>query len=196
MTLPRLQDATHVVIRHLAAVVALCAAVVLVAPAAPANASAFLSKSRARAKAVSVARDLYLGVDDLTGYSVESPTNCSRLSAPTVKCDLELYDDMHDIQCDDAVIVSLKSHGFLSIRFPHEPHCYSVGTSPAPPTTPTSPTTPTVPTTPMAPTLPTGPTPPGGVIPGGNGYPVVCADGTISNSGGIQGACSHHGGVA
>ena len=29
----------------------------------------------------------------------------------------------------------------------------------------------------------------------GRGYPVVCADGWISNSGGIQGACSHHGGV-
>jgi hypothetical protein len=29
----------------------------------------------------------------------------------------------------------------------------------------------------------------------GNGYTVVCADGTLSDSGGIQGACSHHGGV-
>lgn len=29
----------------------------------------------------------------------------------------------------------------------------------------------------------------------GNGYTVVCADGTTSDSGGIQGACSHHGGV-
>ena len=29
----------------------------------------------------------------------------------------------------------------------------------------------------------------------GNGYPVTCADGTLSDSGGIQGACSHHGGV-
>lgn len=29
----------------------------------------------------------------------------------------------------------------------------------------------------------------------GNGYPVICADGTLSDSGGIQGACSHHGGV-
>ncbi len=29
----------------------------------------------------------------------------------------------------------------------------------------------------------------------GNGYTVVCADGTVSDSGGIQGACSHHGGV-
>jgi hypothetical protein len=29
----------------------------------------------------------------------------------------------------------------------------------------------------------------------GRGYPVVCTDGWISNSGGIQGACSHHGGV-
>jgi hypothetical protein len=26
------------------------------------------------------------------------------------------------------------------------------------------------------------------------GYPVRCKDGTISQSGGIQGACSHHGG--
>ena len=30
----------------------------------------------------------------------------------------------------------------------------------------------------------------------GNGYPVLCVDGTVSNSGGIQGACSHHGGEA
>jgi hypothetical protein len=37
---------------------------------------------------------------------------------------------------------------------------------------------------------PTGPATPGG------GYPVVCADGTISYAGGIQGACSHHGGEA
>jgi hypothetical protein len=29
----------------------------------------------------------------------------------------------------------------------------------------------------------------------GNGYTVICADGSISHSGGIQGACSHHGGV-
>jgi hypothetical protein len=29
----------------------------------------------------------------------------------------------------------------------------------------------------------------------GNGYTVTCADGTLSDSGGIQGACSHHGGV-
>jgi hypothetical protein len=29
----------------------------------------------------------------------------------------------------------------------------------------------------------------------GNGYPVICADGTLSDSGGIQGACSHHRGV-
>ncbi len=29
----------------------------------------------------------------------------------------------------------------------------------------------------------------------GNGYTVVYADGTLSDSGGIQGACSHHGGV-
>lgn len=29
----------------------------------------------------------------------------------------------------------------------------------------------------------------------GNGYQVTCQDGTISMSGGIQGACSHHGGV-
>jgi hypothetical protein len=31
--------------------------------------------------------------------------------------------------------------------------------------------------------------------PNGNGYTVQCADGTYSQSGGIQGACSHHGGV-
>jgi hypothetical protein len=30
----------------------------------------------------------------------------------------------------------------------------------------------------------------------GNGYVVTCEDGTILYSGGIQGACSHHGGVA
>ncbi len=29
----------------------------------------------------------------------------------------------------------------------------------------------------------------------GNGYTVTCVDGSISHSGGIQGACSHHGGV-
>ncbi len=29
----------------------------------------------------------------------------------------------------------------------------------------------------------------------GNGYVVECVDGTLSDSGGIQGACSHHGGV-
>jgi len=31
--------------------------------------------------------------------------------------------------------------------------------------------------------------------PNGNGSTVQCADGTYSQSGGIQGACSHHGGV-
>lgn len=30
----------------------------------------------------------------------------------------------------------------------------------------------------------------------GNGYEVTCMDGTTSYSGGIQGACSHHGGVS
>ncbi len=42
-------------------------------------------------------------------------------------------------------------------------------------------------------------TPPGENIPNydnGRGYRVQCADGTYSQSGGIQGACSHHGGVA
>ncbi len=29
----------------------------------------------------------------------------------------------------------------------------------------------------------------------GDGYRVQCADGTYSQSGGIQGACSHHGGI-
>lgn len=29
----------------------------------------------------------------------------------------------------------------------------------------------------------------------GNGYTVRCSDGTLSDSGGVQGACSHHGGV-
>jgi hypothetical protein len=51
---------------------------------------------------------------------------------------------------------------------------------------------PAVPTTPAPSPTPTGPT----VLPPGNGYPVVCNDGSISTSGGIQGACSHHGGVA
>jgi hypothetical protein len=44
----------------------------------------------------------------------------------------------------------------------------------------------------------TSSTPPGENIPNydnGNGYRVQCADGTFSHSGGIQGACSHHGGV-
>jgi hypothetical protein len=35
----------------------------------------------------------------------------------------------------------------------------------------------------------------GGEIGPGDGYQVTCADGAISNSGGISGACSHHGGV-
>jgi hypothetical protein len=34
----------------------------------------------------------------------------------------------------------------------------------------------------------------GGDLGPGNGYTVTFADGTISHSGGIQGACSHHGG--
>jgi hypothetical protein len=29
----------------------------------------------------------------------------------------------------------------------------------------------------------------------GRGYPVTCADGSLSHSGGIQGACSYHGGI-
>jgi hypothetical protein len=36
---------------------------------------------------------------------------------------------------------------------------------------------------------------PGNDLGPGNGYTVNCADGSISHSGGIQGACSHHGGV-
>jgi hypothetical protein len=42
---------------------------------------------------------------------------------------------------------------------------------------------------------PPTPAPSPAVIGPGNGYAVTCADGSISNSGGIQGACSHHGGV-
>jgi len=44
----------------------------------------------------------------------------------------------------------------------------------------------------------TSSTPPGENIPNyenGRGYRVQCADGTYSHSGGMQGACSHHGGV-
>ena len=36
--------------------------------------------------------------------------------------------------------------------------------------------------------------PPPATVGSGNGYPVECADGTWSDSGGIQGACSDHGG--
>jgi hypothetical protein len=36
----------------------------------------------------------------------------------------------------------------------------------------------------------------GGAISGGDGYAVMCNDGTMSYSGGIQGACSWHGGEA
>jgi hypothetical protein len=48
-------------------------------------------------------------------------------------------------------------------------------------------------------TPPDDDTPPGENIPNydnGRGYRVQCADGTFSQSGGIQGACSYHGGVA
>jgi hypothetical protein len=37
---------------------------------------------------------------------------------------------------------------------------------------------------------------PAPTIGSGNSYAVTCADGTISDSGGIQGACSYHGGVS
>lgn len=53
-------------------------------------------------------------------------------------------------------------------------------------------TAPAIPYTPE-PTLPTYPATTQNYG-SGNGYPVVCADGTLSDSGGIQGACSHHGG--
>jgi hypothetical protein len=68
----------------------------------------------------------------------------------------------------------------------------------AAPVQPSRPTAPSTPTTPApAPTAPSQPAPTGPVIPNpGRGYPVRCNDGSISNSGGIQGACSHHGGVA
>ena len=65
-------------------------------------------------------------------------------------------------------------------------------TSNAPPSSPPSTQAP-------APSAPdTSSTPAGGNIPNyenGNGYRVQCTDGTYSHSGGIQGACSHHGGV-
>jgi hypothetical protein len=48
----------------------------------------------------------------------------------------------------------------------------------------------------MASGAPTGSSTNGGVIPDGNRYEVMCSDGTISYSGGIQGACSYHGGLA
>jgi hypothetical protein len=41
----------------------------------------------------------------------------------------------------------------------------------------------------VAPALPADQLPPG------NGYTVTCADGTTSSSGGLQGACSYHGGI-
>jgi hypothetical protein len=50
---------------------------------------------------------------------------------------------------------------------------------PSPPSNEPAPSTPSEPASPYEPT-----------------YPVICADGTISPSGGHQGACSHHGGVA
>lgn len=53
--------------------------------------------------------------------------------------------------------------------------------------------TPTIPPPPVYVPPPTY-TPPTVDYPG-TGYPVMCADGTLSYSGGIQGACSWHGGV-
>lgn len=47
--------------------------------------------------------------------------------------------------------------------------------------------TPTTPEDPVPPANPADPSPT---------YPVPCADGTTSQSGGHQGACSHHGGLA
>jgi hypothetical protein len=52
--------------------------------------------------------------------------------------------------------------------------------------------------TPETPSIPEAPPTPGGNIPNyenGNGYRVQCEDGMYSQSGGIQGACSGHGGV-
>lgn len=63
-------------------------------------------------------------------------------------------------------------------------------------TTTPSYSTPDTGSTPSAPD--TSSTSPGENIPNydnGNGYRVQCEDGTYSQSGGIQGACSHHGGV-
>jgi hypothetical protein len=47
---------------------------------------------------------------------------------------------------------------------------------------------------PRAPSIPASPPSPTISYPG-RGYPVTCADGSLSHSGGIQGACSYHGGI-
>jgi hypothetical protein len=52
-----------------------------------------------------------------------------------------------------------------------------------------------VPVRPLVPTTPSTPSPAPTVNYPGRGSTVVCADGTISHSGGIQGACSWHGGI-
>lgn len=104
----------------------LIAAVVAIAVAAAASPTAYaawISKKEARGYAVKSVKRLYRDIDWATGYWVEHSPRCERIAGSVVECDYELYDDLEDITCTDAVQIIATARSWRA-RYPYEADCY------------------------------------------------------------------------
>lgn len=101
---------------------AIAGAALLAAPA-PASADTFISKQEARRYALKEVRQLANRVDWVTSYWIEHSPRCERIASSLIECDYELYDDIDDVTCSDAVQIRSRSARYYRVRFPYEADC-------------------------------------------------------------------------
>lgn len=150
----------------------LVACIVVGALALPASAQASPFLSVRAAKRIISAQAAYLTAHHEDFYSDYYIDNCVREGHSRVSCRETNY-LTEGGECVNRTIATLDSRWHVHLRFT-SPGCELPQSAPSPTPAP-------------GPTIPN--------YPNGKGYPVECSDGTWSQSGGIQGACSHHGGV-
>lgn len=142
-----------------------------IATLAPATADArSLSHAKAHGKAIKAVRALCRSMDTCTAWGVDR--SCYRISRRTFECDFSIWNDDIAVRCDDTIRIYRIRYG-VTFRYPYKADCVS-----------------------EAPSEPLPPPPTTDDFGDGSGHIGLCRDGTLSDSIGRQGACSHHGGVA
>ena len=158
-------------------ILSLVALLVLGAPSTAQAGTPFLPMKRGEAYLKRFDRELVERSSRITAASID---NCYRQSRAKVNCretNFMLGSD-GEWECVNRVSASLDSHNHIHLRF---------GSVECEPLTQVEPSPSSEPP-PGAPRIPN--------YENGTGYPVECADGEWSKSGGRPGACSHHGGIA